>query len=116
MCALAFSLLTKQAEHIADFFAGPISFVHLSHNKTHHPSSLAHAQCVCREAPTAAATAAVAQPQSNVPAKQGAPKAALPSAEATLALIKSRRSVFPKDYNGKKLSKPQVRSFACVKL
>lgn len=33
----------------------------------------------------------------------------LPSPEATLALIKARRSVFPKDYNGQKLTKQQVR-------
>eukprot|EP00983_Pelagomonas_calceolata_P121090 1160766-Pelagomonas_calceolata.AAC.6 len=32
----------------------------------------------------------------------------LPSAESTMALIKARRSIFPKDYNGQKLSKPQV--------
>mmetsp|Transcript_8309 Transcript_8309/g.20624 ORF Transcript_8309/g.20624 Transcript_8309/m.20624 type:complete len:300 (-) Transcript_8309:802-1701(-) len=32
----------------------------------------------------------------------------LPSAESTMALIKARRSIFPKDYNGQKLSKPQL--------
>jgi hypothetical protein len=53
----------------------------------------------------------------QVPKKDAPPlnprQSDLPSAEDTLALIKSRRSVFPKDYNGQKLSKPQVGGLAC---